>query len=94
MSRIAAEFHFPGMTADQYDKVIRDFEAAESEDPNLVKDRVIHLAMPEDGGWLVFDVWESMEAFSGVGAILGPLFAKHGLQMTEPKIYPVHNTMT
>ena len=93
MSRIAAEFHFPGMTQEQYDQVIGEFNAAEAADPSLADGRVIHVAMPEEGGMFAFDVWETAEAFGRLGEVLGPLFAKHGIAMTEPTIYPVHNTL-
>ena len=93
MSQIAAEFHFPGMTADQYDQLIKGVDAAEADDPSLSEGRVIHVAMPEDGGWFVFDVWESEDALGKMGAVLGPLFTKHGFEMAQPKVYPVHHTM-
>lgn len=93
MPRIAAEFRFPEMTESQYDALIADFEAAEAADPSLAAERVIHVAMPDDGGWLAFDVWDSAEAFERLGETLGPIFAKHGIPPVQPRVYPVHNTM-
>ena len=94
MSRIAAEFRFPEMTEAQYDALISDFEAAEAAVPTLAAERVIHVAMPDGGGWFAFDVWDSAEAFERLGQILGPIFAKHGISPVPPIVYPVHNTMT
>ena len=94
MSRIAAEFRFPDMTEAQYDSLIADFEAAEAADPSLAAERVIHVAMPDGDGWLVFDVWDSAEAFARLGQTLGPIFEKHGISPIRPTVYLVHNTMT
>ena len=94
MPRIAAAFHFPGLTQEKYDAMIEDFKAAEAADENLAKERVIHVGMPEEGGWFAFDVWESAEAFERLGVALGPIMEKHGITPVAPTVYPVHNTMT
>jgi hypothetical protein len=95
MSKIAVEFHISGMTQELYDKVIVDFEAKDkemaAEGQAATEGRVCHVAMPEEGGWFVFDVWESAEAFGRMGETLMPILAQHGVEMPEPNIYPVHN---
>jgi hypothetical protein len=40
----------------------------------------------------VVDVWESEDAFTKFGEVLGPTLQRLNLQ-AEPKIYPLHNTM-
>jgi len=40
----------------------------------------------------VVDVWESEDAFTKFGEVLGPTLQRLNLQ-AEPKSYPLHNTM-
>jgi hypothetical protein len=94
MPRIVATFNFPGVTQEQYDKAIEDFKAAEAADPNFVADRVTHLGMPTEDGWLAIDVWDSPEAFEKLGATLGPILQKHGFPQVAPTVYSVHDSMT
>jgi heme-degrading monooxygenase HmoA len=57
---------------------------------------VAHVAaVTEDGGLLVVDVWESPEAFAAFAQEqMGPAAEKVGLGPVEPRLVPVHNTMT
>jgi quinol monooxygenase YgiN len=87
MSTIVAVFDL-GSTSAQYDQVIRDLEAAGAGEP---KGRLYHVAAPNDGRWLVVDVWESGEALNQFAQILMPILQKAGVQANPPKIYPVHN---
>jgi hypothetical protein len=46
---------------------------------------------PDNGRWLVIDVWESGEALNQFAQTLMPILQKAGLQANPPKTYPVHN---
>ena len=85
----AMSLEFSEMTADIYDEVVvemvRDFGAPPG--------RTFHVAGPYEGGWRVFDVWESQEQFDTFAKEqIGPISARHGVT-TPPKItiWPVHN---
>ena len=67
---IVAEFNIPGMTADQYDRVVQELEAKGAGAP---KGRTFHVAGPTDTGWRVVDVWESEEHLDRFGETLIPV---------------------
>lgn len=87
MSTIIALFDL-GSTSAQYDQVIRDLEAAGAGKP---KGRRYHVAAPNNGRWLIVDVWESVEALHQFAQMLMPILQKAGVQLNPPKIYSVHN---
>jgi hypothetical protein len=39
---------------------------------------------------MVYDIWESPEAFQAFGEILMPIIAKVGFDPGEPAIMPIH----
>ena len=84
---IAVVFDVPGMTAEQYDKVI---QALESEGAAAPEGRVYHVAAPANGGWFVFDIWESEEKFGAFSGVLIPKLQAAGVTPADPRIYPVH----
>ena len=49
----------PGVTADDYAKVLAELGGAEKTAPGLVA----HVAGPVDGGYRIVDVWESKEDY-------------------------------
>lgn len=88
MSTITAVFDVPGMTATQYDQVIKDLEAAGAGTP---QGRLYHVASSKEGGWFAVDVWESAELLNQFAQTLMPIFQKAGVAPPQPQIYPVHN---
>ncbi len=88
---IVAEFNIPGMTADQYDRVIQELEAKGAGAP---EGRTFHVAGPTDTGWRVVDVWESQEHLDRFGETLIPVLVAAGVTPAQPEIRPVHNIMT
>jgi hypothetical protein len=48
----------PGVSADDYAKVLAELGGAEQDAPGLVA----HVAGPVEGGFRIIDVWESREA--------------------------------
>ncbi|MCP4381647.1 MAG: hypothetical protein GY798_09575 [Hyphomicrobiales bacterium] len=83
MSRISAAMQMTGMTKDEYDKVMEDFEAADREmtaaGKSITKGRVVHVATLEDGGMFIFDVWESTEDFAHTAESLMPILQEHNV---------------
>ncbi|HZS93156.1 MAG TPA: ester cyclase [Chloroflexota bacterium] len=84
-------FDIPGCTADQYDQVIRDLDAAGLTHP---AGRILHVAAPTDNGWMVMDIWESAPAFEAITPTLMPFLAKAGVRTdVPPTITALHNTL-
>jgi hypothetical protein len=91
---IGVLFQFTGPTAKNYDAVANKMTGGRglrslSDWP--MKGLLMHSAGPTPGGWWVFDVWESEEAFRNFGEKLMPLIAEEGFPPIEPQIYPIHN---
>ncbi|RMG89379.1 MAG: hypothetical protein D6706_21455 [Chloroflexi bacterium] len=85
---IAAVFDVPGMTAVQYDRVIKDLEAAGLGAPD---GRLYHLAAPKGDGWYVLDVWENVDKLNTFAGTLMPILQKNGVMPPQPRILPAHN---
>jgi hypothetical protein len=85
---ITAVFEVPGMTADQFDKILVELGGAGQSEPD---GRLIHVACPTDGGWLVVDVWESEEKLGAFAGVLMPIIAGMGITPPQPRIVPVHH---
>lgn len=88
MSTVIAIFDVPGMTAAQYDQVMKDLNAAGEGSP---KGRRSHTAAAKDGGWLVVDIWDSPDALNQFAPTLMPILAKNGVTPPQPQVYPAHN---
>ena len=41
----------------------------------------------------VFDVWESQEDFDAFGPTLIPILAELGVELTEPSVAEIHNSI-
>ena len=88
MQKVIAQFNVPGMTAKQYDQVMRDLEAAGHKSP---KARISHVAAELPNGWLVIDIWESGEALNKFAETLMPILIKNGVTPPQPTVLPVYN---
>jgi len=88
---LRALFFIPDATAEQYEQIIRDLDAAGLTHP---AGRILHVAAPSGDGWFVMDLWESQEAFESFGQTLMPLIAKSGMRIDVPPVVtPLHNTL-
>ena len=85
---IVAVFDIAGMTSEQYDRTVRDLEAAGLGNPD---GRLYHLAASKEGGWFVADVWESGEHLNRFAKKLIPILQAAGVTPAEPQVLPVHN---
>ena len=88
---ILTVFSLPSMTADKYNRVIKDLEAAGQGRP---RGRLYHVAtVQEDGSFVVTDVWESAELLGEFGKTLIPVLNNAGVTPAEPKVHAVHNVI-
>jgi hypothetical protein len=84
---IAVYFHPKGMTLEQFNHVHRLLQESDAGDPPA---RIHHSCIGDDGDLMVYDIWESTEAFQAFGEVLMPLIAKAGIDIGEPAVMPVH----
>jgi len=84
---IAVYFHPKGMSLSAFEDIHRRLEQAGAEP---AAGRLHHSCFGEDGSLMVYDVWESPEAFEAFGAQLMPILAEVGVDAGEPAIMPVH----
>jgi hypothetical protein len=84
---IAAYFHPKNMTLEQFNEVHRRLSDAGSAEP---AGRIHHSCMGTDGDLMVYDIWESQEAFEAFGAVLMPIVAEVGIDVGEPAVMPIH----
>jgi hypothetical protein len=80
-----------GFTPEKYDEAIKKLEAAGAGAP---KGRSNHFALESDGAIQVFDVWDSMEDFEAFGKTLVPILAELGVEMTDPSIATIFNSIS
>ena len=85
---IGVYFHPGSMTTQQYDETISELDAAGEGRP---AGRIYHTCFGPDDNLMVFDVWESEQAFEAFGKVLMPVLAKLGLDASAPDIMPIRN---
>ena len=86
---IAVYFHPQGMTLDAYYDIHRRLEAAGAGLTDQ-QGRLHHSCIGEDGDLMVYDVWESQEAFEAFGEKLMPILGELGVEVGQPDIMQVH----
>jgi hypothetical protein len=84
---IAIYFHPKGLTLEQFEEAHRRLAAAGQEQP---EGQIHHSCFGEDGNLMVYDIWESPEAFEAFGATLMPILAEVGVDVGEPQVMPLH----
>jgi len=91
MRKVVAEFNVVGFTAEQYNNVLKDLDAAGKE---VSSGRINHVAAENPDGLLIIDVWESEEALNKFSETLIPVMEKNGVKPAQPKVLPLHNIIT
>jgi hypothetical protein len=84
---VAAYFSPKGLTLEQFTDVHRRLVNIGHGTP---PHRLHHSCFGEDGGLMVFEVWDSVEELQAFGAILMPVLADVGIDPGEPAVMPVH----
>lgn len=79
-----------GFTPERYDTTLRQLEEAGAGAP---AGRISHVALESGGEIQVFDVWESQAAFDAFGTTLMPILTAAGIEMGEPMVAEVHNSI-
>jgi hypothetical protein len=83
---IAAYFHPKDMTLAQFAEIHKRLdELGDGHNPH----RLHHSCFGEDGDLMVYDIWDSPEAFQEFGAALMPILAEIGLEVPPPDILPI-----
>jgi hypothetical protein len=85
---IGMYFSPAGMTAANYDVVIKELEAAGAGTP---KGRLHHSAFDTPDGFRVYDVWASEEDFNAFGEKLVLILQSQGIEPGQPDAVPLHN---
>ncbi len=80
---IAVYFSPKGMTLAQFNEVWRLLQESGTPEPS---GRVHHSCFGEDGSLMVYDIWESEEAFAKFGETLMPIIGQIGIDIGEPQI--------
>lgn len=79
-----------GMTTQKYGEVLKLLEAAGAGAP---KGRLYHSCFGDPNELHVYDVWASQAEFDAFGAVLLPILAKHDIEIGQPAVMPIHNTI-
>ena len=84
---IAVYLHPKSITLDQFNEVHRLLVESGGQNPS---GRLHHSCFGEDGDLMVYDIWESPEAFQAFGEALMPFIVSAGIDVGEPAIMPIH----
>ncbi len=83
----------PSLTQERYEEVVRRLTGGKErlESPADVPGGglLVHAAAQTDDGFVIFDVFESEEAFARFGEAIRPIAEAAGIE-DPPKAYPVH----
>jgi hypothetical protein len=85
---IATYFHPKSLSAEQYDNAGKELEAADAAQP---AGRIHHSCFGPDTDLMVYEVWESQQAFEDYGTVLMPILQKAGIDPGMPDVMPIHN---
>ena len=84
---LAIYFHPKGMTLAKFEESHRRLAEAGAAEP---AGRIHHSCFGEDGDLMVYDIWESQEAFETFGRTLMPILGEVGIDAGQPAIMPLH----
>jgi hypothetical protein len=85
---IAIYFHPKTLSAGQYDEAIRALDDAGAGRP---AGRVHHSCFGPDDDLMVYEVWETQQAFEEYGKTLMPILGNAGIDPGTPDVMPIHN---
>jgi hypothetical protein len=85
------------LTRDRYEEVVRRLTGGksrfESSEDVPFEGLLVHVAAETDDGFVIFDVFESQEAFDHFGEQIAPIPREVGID-EPPKAFPVHTFTT
>ncbi len=85
---IAIYFHPKSLSTELYDQAIKELEAVGAANP---VGRIHHSCFGPSDDLMVYEVWESQQAFEGYGPVLMPILHKCGIDPGTPDVMPIHN---
>ena len=85
---IAIYFHPESLSAGQYDEAIKALDDAGAGHP---AGRVHHSCFGPNDDLMVYEVWETQQAFEEYGKALMPILRKVGINPGIPDVMPMHN---
>jgi hypothetical protein len=85
---IAIYFHPVSLSTGQYDDAIRALDAAGAGQP---AGRLHHSSFGPGTDLMVYEVWETQQAFEEYGKALMPILHQAGIDPGTPDVMPVHN---
>ena len=85
---IAIYFHPESLSAGQYDEAIKALDDAGAGHP---AGRVHHSCFGPNDDLMVYEVWETQQAFEEYGKALMPILHKAGINPGTPHVMPMHN---
>jgi hypothetical protein len=86
--KIAVYFHPKSLSQQQYGSAIAELEAAGASHP---AGRVHHSCFGPEGDLMVYEIWESQQAFEEYGHVLMPILQRTGIDPGTPDVMAVHN---
>ncbi len=87
---IGVYFAPKAFTIQQYDACLEKLAEAGAGAP---EGRTLHTCFGGDEAVMVFDVWDSQDAFERFGATLHPILTELGVDPGAPQIMPIHNVI-
>lgn len=82
----------PTLTRERYEQVVRGLSGKDRlESPTDVPTPglLVHVAAETEAGFMIFDVFESKDAFDAFRAVASPIATEAGIE-EGPKSYPLH----
>jgi hypothetical protein len=90
---IMAIHQVPSLTRERYEEVIRALTHGKSRVESLselpIEGLLIHAAAQTENGFVIFDIFESQEAFDHFSELMRPLAEEVGIE-APPKAYSTH----
>lgn len=78
---VAYVFEYPGVTQEKYEEVSRNLEIPSEGPPGSLG----HFAGPMEGGWWIFEAWDSHESAQRFYESIRPTPESSGVTMPQPK---------
>jgi hypothetical protein len=85
---IGVYFHPKSLSAAQYDEAFSELETAGAGHP---AGRMHHSCFGPDTDLMVYEVWDSQQAFDDYGKALMPILQNLGIDPGTPDVMPLHN---
>ena len=88
---LAIYFHPKSLSAEQYDRANVELAELGADHP---AGRSHHSCFGPDDDLMVYEVWESQQAFEEYGKVLIPVLTRNGIDPGAPDVMPVRNIIT